>query len=217
MLAPINDIPTYGRVIAERARLAPTGDEDHPLGVSIVPIPNGEVEYTRGQQDGQWIQSAELRRHDKPLPPASRQDAVWIGEDGIADRYRRIALQVRHDEFSDARVGIFVARSEAWPEGYTPRPGQVIWSAGIDTWRKLAARGQWVHGSEESLGESGIQTLSGLFPRVHFRHMGWRAMLKWRPSGLTCGKTMMSLVSTILRTCARVNDFLPSRMAWRSR
>jgi hydroxymethylbilane synthase len=166
LLAPINDIPTYGRVIAERARLAPTGDEDHPLGVSIVAIPNGEVEFTRGQQDGQWIQSAELRRHDKPLPPASREEAVWIGEDGIADRYRRIPLPVRHDEFGDARVGIFVARSEAWPDGYTPRPGQVIWCAGIDTWRKLAARGQWVHGSEESLGESGIQTLSGLFPGV---------------------------------------------------
>jgi hydroxymethylbilane synthase len=71
LLAGINDQATFGRVIAERARLAPTGDEDHPLGVSIVPIHCGEVEFTRGQKAGQWIQSAELRRHDSPLPPAS--------------------------------------------------------------------------------------------------------------------------------------------------
>jgi hydroxymethylbilane synthase len=166
LLAGINDEATFGRVIAERARLAPTGDEDHPLGVSIVPVHCGEVEFTRGQRAGQWIQSAELRRHDSPLPPARNPDAVWTGESSHADRYRRVALQVRHDQFADARIGLFVARSEAWPDGYTPRPGQVIWSAGIDTWRRLAARGIWVHGSDESLGEGGFRTLSGLFPRV---------------------------------------------------
>jgi hydroxymethylbilane synthase len=166
LLAGINDQATFGRVIAERARLAPTGDEDHPLGVSIVPIHCGEVEFTRGQKAGQWIQSAELRRHDSPLPPAASPQAVWTGDEGSADRYRRVTLQVRHDQFADARIGLFVARSEAWPEGFSPRPGQVIWSAGIDTWRRLAARGIWVHGSDESLGEGGGAALRNLFPRV---------------------------------------------------
>lgn len=166
LLAAINDEATYARVITERARLEPTGDEDHPLGVSIVPLPGGEIEFTRGQRAGQWIQSAELRRHDPPLPPARSQEAVWLGEEGEFGRYKRIALLVRHDEFSDARVGLFVARSEAWPDGYSPRPGQVVWSAGIDTWRRLAARGIWVHGSDESLGEGSFTAAAGLFPRV---------------------------------------------------
>lgn len=166
LLAEVNDEATFARVIAERARLAPTGDEDHPLGVSIVPIHCGEVEFTRGQKGGQWIQSAELRRHDSPLPPATNAHAVWTGDEGSADRYRRVALQVRHDQFADARIGLFVARSEAWPEGFSPRPGQVVWSAGIDTWRRLAARGIWVHGSDESLGEGSAAALRSLFPRV---------------------------------------------------
>jgi hydroxymethylbilane synthase len=166
LLADVNDQATFGRVVAERARLAPMGDEDHPLGVSIVPVHCGEVEFTRGQRAGEWIQSAELRRHDSPLPPAHSQEAVWIGEGGNADRYRRVALQVRHDKFADSRIGLFVARSEAWPDGFSPRAGQVIWSAGIDTWRRLAARGIWVHGSDESLGEGGTGGLCSLFPRV---------------------------------------------------
>lgn len=166
LLAPINDIATFGRVLAERARLSPTGDEDHPLGVSIVPVHCGEIEFTRGQKGGQWIQSAELRRHDSPLPPATSDHAVWTGEAGSGDRYKRVALQVRHDKFADARVALFVARSEAWPDGYAARPGQVVWSAGIDTWRRLAGRGIWVHGSDESLGEDGGSALKTLFPRI---------------------------------------------------
>lgn len=166
LLDAINDPDTYGRVLAERARLESTHDEDHPLGVSIVPVHCGEVEFTRGQQGGQWIQSAELRRHDTPLPPAANAQAVWTGEHGSFERYRRVALPVRHDQFGDARVGLFVARSEAWPDGYAPRPRQVVWSAGIDTWRRLAARGIWVHGSDESLGESSGGELAALFPRV---------------------------------------------------
>ncbi|HEV7609673.1 MAG TPA: hypothetical protein VGO61_20225 [Steroidobacteraceae bacterium] len=166
LLAPVNDEATFGRVIAERARISSTGDEDHPLGVSIVPVHCGEIEFTRGQKAGQWIQSAELRRHDSPLPPAQNEHAVWTGDEGSADRYRRVALQVRHDQFADARVALFVARSEAWPDGYSARPGQVVWCAGIDTWRRLAARGIWVHGSDESLGEGGAAGLKMLFPRV---------------------------------------------------
>jgi len=166
LLAPINDTATFGRVLTERARLSPTGDEDHPLGISIVPVHCGEIEFTRGQKGGQWIQSAELRRHDSPLPPAASDQAVWTGEAGSADRYKRVALQVRHDQFADARVALFVARSEAWPDGYSARPGQVVWSAGIDTWRRLAGRGIWVHGSDESLGEGGGATLKTLFPRI---------------------------------------------------
>jgi glycosyltransferase involved in cell wall biosynthesis len=69
---------------------------------------------------------------------------------------------VRHDQFGDARVGLFVARSEAWPDGYAPRPRQVVWSAGIDTWRRLASRGIWVHGSDESLGESGGRDVAAI-------------------------------------------------------
>jgi hydroxymethylbilane synthase len=41
-----------------------------------------------------------------------------------------------------------------------------VWSAGIDTWRRLAGRGIWVHGSDESLGEAGGRDIAAVFPRV---------------------------------------------------
>ncbi len=171
LLATINHEPSFRRVQAERSPLADAGHEDQPFGVSIVPLRTfnvewGEVEFTRGQRGGHWVQGAELRRNASPLPRARCDDAIWTGETAGDEPYRRVALPVRHDRFDDARCGLFVARSEAWPDGYTPRPGQVVWSAGIDTWRRLAARGIWVHGSDESLGESGAVAARALFPRV---------------------------------------------------
>jgi hydroxymethylbilane synthase len=52
-----------------------------------------------------------------------------------------------------AADGIWVTRAEALPSGYAPSSSQLVWTAGGKTWRKLAARGIWVHGSTEGLGD----------------------------------------------------------------
>ena len=43
-----------------------------------------------------------------------------------------------------------VAKAEAAHQAL-PRP-RLLWTAGLTTWEKLAAKGYWVHGSSESLG-----------------------------------------------------------------
>jgi hydroxymethylbilane synthase len=48
--------------------------------------------------------------------------------------------------------GLFVTKFDAWPKNSVNYSG-VVWAAGIETWKKLAAIGVWVQGSNESLGE----------------------------------------------------------------
>jgi len=50
---------------------------------------------------------------------------------------------------------LWIARAEAWPAqiNFQLPAGQLRWCAGINTWKKLAAKGLWVHGCAESLGE----------------------------------------------------------------
>jgi hydroxymethylbilane synthase len=48
---------------------------------------------------------------------------------------------------------LWVSRDGAWPEALKNDKAWV-WTAGLDTWKKLARRGIWVHGSSEGLGES---------------------------------------------------------------
>jgi hydroxymethylbilane synthase len=63
-------------------------------------------------------------------------------------------------------VGLLVARADALPSHWTPGDTQVVWSAGLATWRRLAARGVWVSGSDESLGETAARAAHLLFPDV---------------------------------------------------
>jgi hydroxymethylbilane synthase len=57
-----------------------------------------------------------------------------------------------------------VARAEALPPRWSPTPERIVWTAGLNTWKKLARRGIWVHGSAEGLGEGedpAIDALAG--------------------------------------------------------
>ncbi|MGD9598605.1 MAG: hypothetical protein AB7G76_13565 [Steroidobacteraceae bacterium] len=168
-LAAINHAPTYARVMEERAPLAATRDEDHPFGVSIVPLEartGGEAVFRRGALEGARIESAHLRGAGPALPPATRREQVWTGERAGSAALRRIALAPDATTLEGAHIGFLVARADALPEACDPGSEQTLWTAGLDTWRKLAARGHWVSGSDESLGETGALTARALFPQV---------------------------------------------------
>jgi hydroxymethylbilane synthase len=52
----------------------------------------------------------------------------------------------------DSFGGVFVTKFDAWPKNIKTYSG-VVWTAGNETWKKLAQAGIWVQGSNESLGE----------------------------------------------------------------
>lgn len=172
VLAAINHAPTFRRVCEERAQLAATRDEDHPLGVSVVPLAGGpvpvdaEAVFARGSLEGVRVETARLRDLGPPMPRPVHRGAVWTGERAGHLALRRIALGAQAASFVDASTGLLVARAEALPEGWPATPGSVVWTAGLETWRRLAARGVWVSGSDESLGETGAQAARHLFPHV---------------------------------------------------
>ncbi len=48
----------------------------------------------------------------------------------------------------------FISRSNAWPQHWRQHEHDILWTAGIESWKKLAQQGLWVNGSQENLGES---------------------------------------------------------------
>jgi hydroxymethylbilane synthase len=68
--------------------------------------------------------------------------------------------------------GWWVARADALPGSVRPGDAQMIWAAGTRTWQRLAARGVWVHGCSEGLGDTeppAIEMLAG-------RLVAWRRL-----------------------------------------
>lgn len=164
LLQAINDVDTFDTVTAERAHAATLGD-DEPLGITRLRFEYGDVEFVRGSRGGAPFESQTLHRRGPPLPRPSSPERIWLDavDDGAARE--RIALHDAPCSF-DATSGLLVARSNALPYGSFVDPATPVWTAGLATWRKLAARGLWVVGSDDSLGETGATAVRAWYPQA---------------------------------------------------
>lgn len=162
LLAPVNDTATFRLVQKERAQLAALGDDDTPVGITALDLGFGDVEFFGGEYAGQRVERVGLRRH-APLPRPRDPAALWCGDAPGADPFRRVPLDAPPPA-TDAATGLLVARAEALPAHWSPHERQCVWTPGLATWRRLAARGIWVNGSDESLGETAAADVRHFFP-----------------------------------------------------
>lgn len=145
----VNHEPTWRAVTAERAILAAYGGGcAQAIGASVLQLPSGTVVSVRGRTDeGETLERWTIEPSAAP-PPRTLLHAIWPRPDE-RERVRRRALAV--PDPADSR-GLYVTRNEALPASWDVPPHRVVWAAGPVTWRKLAARGVWVHMSSEGLG-----------------------------------------------------------------
>lgn len=146
LLAPVVCAATTSAVEAERQVLADHGGGCHQaLGAAIVHKAYGGVVSVREQetQSAVW----DLRRSPPGFPRASA-DRLWPAP-GVEVRADRHALPVEQPRAGGYRV----SRAEALPAAWTIGRDTLVWAAGSHTWRRLAARGVWVHGCADGLGD----------------------------------------------------------------
>jgi hydroxymethylbilane synthase len=164
LLAAVNDPDCFELVLAERAEAARLGD-DEPLGITRLRFEYGDVEFVRGSSAGRPFERVSLHRRGPALPRPASAASLWVGADAIDEERERSPLTAEPMVF-DARTGLLVARSEALPFGSFVDPDAPVWTAGLPTWRRLAGRGLWVTGSDESLGETGAAAIREWFPEA---------------------------------------------------
>ncbi len=164
LLEPVNDLAAFRLVQRERARLAALGDDDTPVGITALDLGFGDIEFVGGEFEGRRVDTVGLHRH-ATLPRPRRAADLWCGDAPGADPFRRVPLEVPAPA-TDAATGLLVARAEALPADWRPHDEQCVWTPGLATWRKLAARGIWVNGSDESLGETAAADVRHLFPSL---------------------------------------------------
>lgn len=165
LLAEVNHADTFETVGAERARAAEIG-EDEPLGITRLRLDWGDVEFTRGIRAGLPFDEQNVYRRGPGLPRPASAASLWRGDLDDPRSVERVALPGAPRAF-DARHGLLVARADALPRGSSVGEFTPMWTAGLDTWRKLADAGHWVVGSDESLGETGARAIRPWFPQAH--------------------------------------------------
>ena len=163
-LATVNDADTFELVQRERDLASGMSGDVEPVGVTRLRFAEADVEFVRGSRGDQIENRVALHRRAAGLPRPHSAEAVWIGDDEGSVALERLPIAARLPALSE-RTGLLVARAEALPPDVALNDA-VVWTAGLATWRKLAARGVWVTGSDESLGETGAVAIREWFPQI---------------------------------------------------
>jgi hydroxymethylbilane synthase len=161
LCAAINCAETYNVVHREREILAGYGGGCHQkIGVSVLRRPFGEITFLRGVTDDRLTLDSCL--FDQPQ--ASRgvaHEELWPGNATEARVFNAEPIPARQP---DASPAIWVAKADALPADWSISPRQIVWSSGVQTWKRLANRGVWVNGTADSLGEqepAQIESIAG--------------------------------------------------------
>jgi hydroxymethylbilane synthase len=169
-LSKINCAESYAAVERERALLKGYGGGCHQaIGVSVLRRAYGEITFVRGL-DAQGHQLNEARLQPaRPRPPKVEGTALWPLLRAQSDWFTRVSLPVAQPA---AHYGLWIAKADALPRAWTIPYSQRVWASGWETWRKLAARGVWVNGCAEGLGEHEPTQLE----TMHGEPLEWRKL-----------------------------------------
>jgi hydroxymethylbilane synthase len=142
LLDKINDRTGFESAEGERKILRAFGGGCHlALGMSCLKRSYGEIELVKGLTPaGEKINIKKFKAM-RPCPEVTRARVEFIPE--------RKALPPVHTSGLNA---LYVSKIEAW--NLAAEFNGLIWASGNETWKKLALKGVWVNGSNESLGEA---------------------------------------------------------------
>ncbi len=158
----LNHSDTFDLVDTERSIARRYGDAE-PLGLTRLRFDFGDVQFIRGSWPDEPAQRVRLYRFGTALPRPKDPGAVWCGEPPESAVRTRLPTVSTATHFA-ADTGLLIARAEALPVNSGVDERTIVWTAGLTTWRKLAARGVWVTGSDESLGETGASAIRAWYP-----------------------------------------------------
>lgn len=156
----INHSATWNAVAHERRVLESFGGGcQEAVGATVLVRDFGQVTSIRAFVGDAETSSWSLET-TAPLPPPAMAGRIWprLDERSVAQR-RPLNVVPPVDA-----AGLWVSRAEALPDGWVPREDQLIWAAGSRTWDRLAARGVWVNGCADGLGDGeqpGVDLLAG--------------------------------------------------------
>jgi hydroxymethylbilane synthase len=166
LVAAIDHAPTRRAVEVERAILAEAGGGCHEaIGATLRIRAYGDVLSVRGLSPGGVEQVVWSLRTDAPAPPRTTEARIWPRRD---ERDRANRGPIEDAVVPPGADGLWVSRAEALPASFSSSSAAsdavCVWASGTRTWKKLAARGVWVHGCADGLGDAeapGVDALAG--------------------------------------------------------
>ncbi|MCC6278398.1 MAG: hydroxymethylbilane synthase [Oligoflexia bacterium] len=148
LLTQINSPSDFEDVMNERRILKSHGGGCHlKIGVTQRTHGFGVLTTVRGvDPQGRGV-DCDLFSTNRNIEKSSTRSSWPV--DLETPQWDRIPLVVKKPK----NCAFWVSRAEAWPVDWDADWNDQIWVAGLKTWKRLAARGVWVAGSSDGLGE----------------------------------------------------------------
>jgi hydroxymethylbilane synthase len=149
LVASIHCEETFQNVLWEREILKNYGGGCHQaIGVSVVNRDTERLAFIRGKTPtGERL--LEIRRQNHFGSKLNTVSKICIPQSD--DFFTRENHPLKINELAQAEA-LFFARSNSLPIGYQPPTKQILWTAGVKSWKKIAKDGYWVNGCSDSLG-----------------------------------------------------------------
>ena len=168
LMYKIGDEKTFNLVNKEREILKKYGGGCHQkIGVTILNSKKGEILNLKGEtEEGKKISESSFI----PVPTLKNNlnsiesfFPLNTSSSQIFDRKPLTDVVENVSRIKDS--GIFVSRGNVLENIKTISKTNIVWTSGVETWKKLASEGIWVNGTSDSMGENENPPI-GLFGKV---------------------------------------------------
>lgn len=126
------------------------------VGIHVRGVDGDFLHFHRGEKDGEKIQ---VKRREGAPPPAETPGVVFLGQGSatgvIVDQLYKKVSSNSVAPTTDRHV--FVTTAHALPS--LQLKARSLWSAGLETHKKMVQLGHWVNGCADNLGAQEIQRL----------------------------------------------------------
>ncbi len=154
-LKKIKNEEVFETVNTERQILKKYGGGCHQkIGVTAINTSKGQMIYLKGEtEQGLKLSKTYFKPKLKYRNEIKEVSSYFPLEDSPS-LYERIPFSEDKIKLSKLEnSGIFISRGNALENINNISESNLIWTSGIETWKKIAKKGVWVNGSSDSLGE----------------------------------------------------------------
>lgn len=156
LLMKIHRPAAFSEVVRERAILKSHGGGCHQkIGATVLEREGGALRFVRG------LTTAGVELRERAWEGSTPGEAEIVRTDTLFERKGR----AERPDLTGIDA-LMVSHAFAWPQGL--EFAGIVWTAGLSTWKKLAAAGIWVHGSCEGLGEKEDPRLGTIAPELRW-------------------------------------------------
>ncbi len=168
LIKKIGDEATFNLVTKEREILKKYGGGCHQkIGVTILNTKKGEILNLKGETEGgdKISESSFI-----PVPTFKNDlnsiESFFPSNASSSQIFDRVPLTGVEEDVSNIKdSGVFVSRGNVLENIKTISETNIVWTSGVETWKKLASQGIWVNGTSDSMGENDNPPV-GLFDKV---------------------------------------------------